>query len=155
MSYDPGYLRQNLPARNSSGATRTPLTDQTASFVIAVVDDDHSVLHSLEYLLESADYTVSLFTSAAALLASGCLSQIDCLISDIDMPDIDGFELLRRVDAARPGLPAILITGYPDRLERLRSSEASNPRFFTKPFQGEELLVAVRDALRGASTVRF
>jgi FixJ family two-component response regulator len=130
------------------------LTDQTVSFVVAVVDDDHSVLQSLEYLLESADYTVRLFTSGAALLSADCLSRIDCLISDIDMPGMDGFELLRRVTAARPGLPTIVITGYRDRLGRLLSSGGSKPRVFTKPFQGAELLAAVGDAIRNASITR-
>ena len=114
-----------------------------------MVDDDRGILQSLQYLLESADYTVRLFTSATALLGSGCLTQIDCVISDIDMPGVDGFELLRLIDAARPGLPAILITGYPDRLERIPLLGGSSPRFFTKPFQGQELLAAVSDALRG------
>jgi len=125
------------------------LTHLRSSFVVAVVDDDHSILQSLDYLLESADYTVRLFTSAAALLDSGCLPQIDCLISDIDMPGMDGFELLRRVHAARPGLPAILITGYPDTLKRLPLLGARKPRFFTKPFQGPQLLAAISDALQG------
>jgi FixJ family two-component response regulator len=125
------------------------LTDPASSFVIAVIDDDRSVLRSLEYLLESADYAVRLFTSATALLDSGGLSQIHCLISDIDMPGMDGFELLCLVNASRPGLPVILITGYPERLDRMRLSGASNPRFFTKPFHGPELLAAVSDALSG------
>src|SRR3982751_4041661 len=86
--------------------------------VVAVVDDDQSILRSLEYLLESADYPVRVFTSGAALLQSGCLSEIACLISDIDMPGMDGFELLRLVHPARPGLPTILITGYPETLKR-------------------------------------
>jgi FixJ family two-component response regulator len=124
------------------------LTDHTSICVVAVVDDDHGILRSLEYLLESADYTVHLFTSAAALLDSGYLPQVDCLISDIDMPGMDGFELQRLLNAARPGLPVILITGYPDRMKRLPSLGGSNPRCFTKPFHGQELLVAVSDALR-------
>src|SRR5262245_22538781 len=116
------------------------MTDCPASgFVVAVVDDDQGILRSLEYLLESADYGVRLFASAAALLDSGCLPVIDCLISDIDMPGLDGFELLRLVHAARPGLPVILITGYPDTLKGLPPLGESNPRFFTKPFQGPEL----------------
>jgi FixJ family two-component response regulator len=123
------------------------MTDPRSAFVVAVVDDDQSILRSLEYLLESADYAVRLFSSARALLDSGCLPQIDCLISDIDMPGMDGFELLRLVHAARPGLPTILITGYPDALKRLPLG-GSNPRFFTKPFEGQELLAAVSDALR-------
>jgi len=124
------------------------MTDARSAFVVAVVDDDQSILRSLEYLLESADYAVRLFTSARALLDSGCLPENDCLISDIDMPGMDGFELLRLVHAARPGLPTILITGYPDTLKRLSPLGGSNPRFFTKPFQGPELLAAVSDALR-------
>ena len=124
------------------------MSTQTSSFVIAVVDDDQSILRSLEYLLESADYAVRLFTSGTALLQSGCLPEIDCLISDIDMPGMDGFEVLRLVHAARATLPTILITGYPDRLKRLPPLGRSNPRFFTKPFQGPELLAAVSDALR-------
>jgi FixJ family two-component response regulator len=124
------------------------MTDHDSGFVVAIVDDDESVLKSLEYLLESADYAPRLFTSASALLDSGCLTEIDCVISDIDMPDMDGFELLRAIHAARPGLPAILITGYPDRLKRLPQFGGSHRRVFTKPFAGPELLAAVRDAQR-------
>ena len=117
------------------------MTEHTSSFVVAVVDDEHSILQSLEYLLESADYAVRLFTSATALLESGCLPQIDCLISDIDMPGMDGFELLRLVNAARPGLPTILITGYPDRLKRL-------------PPLAEAILAASPNHFRGRSCWR-
>ena len=123
------------------------MTDRPARFVVAVVDDDQSILCSLEYLLDSADYTVQLFHSAAELLASGDLDRIDCLISDIDMPGTDGFELLRLVHAARPKMPTILITGYPERLERVWSGE-TNPRVFTKPFKADELLAAVSDGVR-------
>jgi CheY-like chemotaxis protein len=91
---------------------------------------------------------VRLFTSGPELLDSGCLPEIDCLISDVDMPGMDGFELLRLVHGARPGLPIILITGYPDTLKRLPPLGASHFRLFTKPFQGSELLAAVSDALR-------
>lgn len=124
------------------------MTHQPSSFVLAVVDDDQRILRSLEDLLESASYAVRLFTSAPAFLDSGCLPEIDCLISDIDMPGMDGLELLRQVHAARPGLPTILITGYPDRLKRLPPLSGHEPRYFTKPFHGLELLAAVGDALR-------
>jgi len=124
------------------------MTDRPSGFVVAVVDDDQSVLRSLEYLLESADYSVCLFASPTALLDCGCLQEIDCLISDIDMPGMDGFELLRLARAARPGLPTILITGYPDTLKRLPRLGGSDLSVFTKPFQGSALLAAVGDAIR-------
>jgi FixJ family two-component response regulator len=119
-------------------------------FIVAVVDDDAGILRSLEYLLESDDYVVRLFRSGTELLDGRNLEEIDCLISDIDMPGMDGFELLRLVHAARPGLPTILITGYPDTLKRSPPLGGSNSRFFTKPFDGAELLRAVSESLRGS-----
>ena len=127
------------------------MAHQPPGFIVAVVDDDEGILRSLEYLLESADYAVRLFRSGTELLDSDYLEEIDCLISDIDMPGMDGFELLRLVHAARPGLPTILITGYPDTLKRLPPLGSTKPRFFTKPFQGPELLTAISDALQNSA----
>jgi FixJ family two-component response regulator len=124
------------------------MTDHPPGFTIAVVDDDRRILESLKNLLESADYAVRSFASAAALLASDCLAEIDCLISDIDMPVMDGFELLRVAHAARPELPVILITGHPEMLNRLPAIGPGHYRSFKKPFDGQELLTAVSDALR-------
>jgi FixJ family two-component response regulator len=123
------------------------MTERSSALLVAVVDDDPSILRSIEDLLESADYPVRAFMSGAALLESGWLPHIDCLISDIDMPGMDGFDLLRLVHAARPGLPAILITGYPETLQRLTPLGETSPRVFTKPFDGQELLEAVSDLL--------
>jgi FixJ family two-component response regulator len=127
------------------------MTDQSPDFIVAVVDDDQRILESLANLLESADYAVRLYASATALLESGCVAEIDCLISDIDLPVMDGFELLRVIHAARPQLPIILITGHPDLLNRLPPISPDHYRLFKKPFDGQELLTAVSDAL-GKST---
>jgi two-component system response regulator FixJ len=123
------------------------MTERVSGLIVAVVDDDQSVLRALEYLLESADYAVRLFASGQELLDSGCLPQIDCLISDIDMPSMEGYDLLRVVRSMRPELPVILITGYPDTLKRLPIMGAGSPRCVTKPFQGPELLAAVSESI--------
>ena len=124
------------------------MTDHPPGVTIAVVDDDRRILESLKNLLESADYAARSFASVAALLDSDCLAEIDCLISDIDMPVMDGFELLRVAHAARPELPVILITGHPEMLNRLPAIGPGHYRLFTKPFDGQELLTAVSDALQ-------
>ena len=62
---------------------------------------------------------------------------------DIGMPGMDGFELLRAVQAARPQLPVILITGQVDLLDQISPVELGRYRLFTKPFDGEELLTAI------------
>lgn len=126
------------------------MTQHDRGDVVAVVDDDPGILRSLEYLLESADYRVRVFASAAELVDGDCLAEIDCLVSDIDMPGMDGFELLRQIHAARPGLPVVLITGYPETIKRLPAQAAGSPRVFTKPFRGAELLAAISEALRPA-----
>jgi FixJ family two-component response regulator len=116
--------------------------------VVAVVDDDPLVLESLEDLLESADHTVRLFASATAFLESGQLAEIDCVISDIGMPAIDGFELRRLAKVARPELPVILITGRDELANPPRGASLPGAHeVFQKPFNGQELLAAVNKAV--------
>jgi FixJ family two-component response regulator len=90
------------------------------------------------------------FESATTFLESGSLTEIDCLISDIDQPTIDGFELMRQAYAASAKLPVILITGHADILKLWASTSAGHYRLFTKPFDGQELLTAVSDAVRNS-----
>ena len=128
------------------------MTDRLSGYTIAVVDDDQRILESLQNLLESADYAVHSFASAAALLESDWLAEIDCLISDIDMSVMDGLELLRVVRAPRPELPVILITGHPELLNRLPPMGPSHYRLFKKPFADDVLLSAIRHAIERSHT---
>jgi FixJ family two-component response regulator len=115
--------------------------------IIAVVDDDPRVLESLEDLLESAGHTVVAFSSARALLDDGGFTAVGCLIADIGMPQIDGFELHRLARARRPELPVIFITGRHEIADQQRATTAGNQGFFCKPFDGQALLAAVGRAL--------
>jgi DNA-binding NtrC family response regulator len=86
------------------------------------------------------------FVSGAALLDSGCLPGIDCLLLGIDMPG--GDDLLTRIHAVHPGLPTILVTGDPDGLKPLPPLGGIYPGLFTRPCEAAELLAAVSDVLR-------
>jgi FixJ family two-component response regulator len=114
---------------------------------IAVVDDDPRLLESLQELLESAGYAVRSFNAAQLLLNDkAALAEISCLIADIGMPVIDGFELEKRVRQARPELPVILVTGRHEIADQKRAKAQGN-RFFRKPFDSQALLAAVGEAL--------
>ena len=113
--------------------------------MIAIVDDDPRVLESLENLFESAGYAVRTFSSAKALIDAG-LSDIDCLITDIGMPAMDGFELHDLVKKARPDLPVFLITGRHEITDQDRAKGIGG--LFRKPFDAQILLAAIGDVLR-------
>jgi FixJ family two-component response regulator len=117
--------------------------------VVAVVDDDPRLLESLENLFESAGYVVCPFSSARALIDAG-LADIDCLITDIGMPGIDGFELHDLAKKARRDLPVFMITGRHEIGDQRRASAKDINGFFRKPFDGSTLLAAV-DHVLGAT----
>jgi FixJ family two-component response regulator len=118
---------------------------------VAVVDDDRRVLESLEDLLESAGHTVLAFASGQALLQDDAFAAVDCLIADIGMPQLDGFELHRLARARRPELPVIFITGRHEIADQQRAMAAGNQGFFCKPFDGQALLAAIGRALSNAN----
>lgn len=116
-------------------------------YMISVVDDDPRLVESLSDLLESEGYVVRSFRSAQAFLADSiAMSEADCVIADIGMPHIDGFELERLTRLARPELPVILITGRHEIADQQRAI-AQGSRFFRKPFDGQALLGAIGQAL--------
>jgi FixJ family two-component response regulator len=120
------------------------------TFIIAVVDDDPRLLESLRDLLESAGYSVRSFGSGRSFLEDeAALLESDCLVADIGMPVIDGFELENSLKQARPELPVIFITARHEIADQSRAI-AQGSRFFRKPFDGQALLAAIGHALQSA-----
>jgi len=114
---------------------------------IAIVDDDARVLESIKDLLEAAGYSVLLFHSAEALIEGEGADRLDCLITDIGLPLINGFELGRIVRSTCPKLPVIFITGRHENADQQRAAEIGNQALFRKPFDAAALLSAVSQAL--------
>src|ERR1700674_4334957 len=114
---------------------------------VAVVDDDERVLESLENLLESTGHAVRLFTSAQAFLEDEAFSKVDCVISDIGMPALDGFEWERPARAAPPELPVILITCRQELIKGPQVTHRIGTRILLKPVSEQELLRAISKAL--------
>jgi len=112
---------------------------------IAVVDDDSRLLESLENLLESAGYAVRTYSSPRTFLAAG-LTGLDCLITDIGMPEMDGFQLRDVVAKTRPDLPVFMVTGRHEITDQ-PGKAALAAALFRKPIDGQLLLAAVEKTL--------
>ena len=115
--------------------------------IVASVDDDRRVLHSLAMLMESAGYAQQSFTSAEEFLQSPALAAAACVIADVQMPGVDGLELQRRIRLARPELPVVFISAHGDDAVRNRALREGATAFFDKPFDGAALLTAITNAL--------
>jgi FixJ family two-component response regulator len=116
--------------------------------VISVVDDDESVRQSLGGLMRSVGFGVKVFSSAEEFLNSGNPRDTGCLILDVRMPGMDGFELQRRLEASQYEIPVIFITAHGDEELRQRALLAGAVDYLLKPFSEEALLNAVHAALK-------
>lgn len=114
--------------------------------LIAVVDDDEDVRISLETLIAGTGLSVALFPSAEDLLAHEGPAEFDCVVSDVQMPGMDGIQLaseLRR----RGEVPVILITAFGTAEVERRAAAAGVRRSFRKPYDPNALLDEIAAAL--------
>ena len=117
--------------------------------VIAVVDDDADVLRALTRLLGGAGFTVQTFCSAEAFLAREHSESIACLLLDVHMNGMSGFDLQERLAQDQIPLPIIFITAHDDIPTRERARKGGAVAYFAKPFEGHLLIEAIEKALGG------
>lgn len=117
--------------------------------VIAVVDDDADVLRALTRLLGGAGFTVQAFCSAETFLAREHSESIDCLLLDVHMNGMSGFDLQERLAQDQIPLPIIFITAHDDVPTRERARKGGAVAYFAKPFEGPLLIEAIEKALGG------
>jgi len=115
--------------------------------MISIVDDDVSLVEATVSLLESVGYMAEGFRSAQDFLKSPQFPNVDCLILDIRMPSMDGFELQRTLAAGNHSIPIIFVTSHDSDDAKTQATEAGAVAFLCKPFSQNSLLQAVRFAL--------
>jgi FixJ family two-component response regulator len=115
--------------------------------LISVVEDDRSFRESMYRLMRSLGYTVEIFSSATEFLASARLTETACLIADIHMPVMTGLELFRHLIDAGHAIPTILVTAFPNDVDRARALNDGVVCYLPKPFDEEHLTQCVRAAL--------
>lgn len=116
--------------------------------VVAVVDDDDSVRSGLCNLLRSVGYTVHDYSSPRDFLAGAEAGLANCLILDVRMPAVSGFDLQRELTESRFGVPIVFMTGYADVPMSVRAMKAGALDFLSKPFREEDMLEAVAAAVK-------
>ena len=116
--------------------------------LVVVVDDDESVRESLPDLLREFGFATRSFSSAEAFLSSDCLVQTGCLILDIAMPGMTGFDLQRELKVRGHTIPIIFISAHKDEVVRKRAFQQGAVEFLFKPFSDTALLQALNTALR-------
>ncbi|MGY2340182.1 response regulator transcription factor [Pseudomonas sp. SDO5532_S415] len=116
--------------------------------MIAVVDNDESVRMALDSLLRSSGYTVRTYAGAHEFLFSDGPGVTSCLISDIQMPEMDGIRMYEELAATGIHIPVIFITGNPD-AQRPPGIGTQEPiAFLPKPFATDKLLASIETALK-------
>jgi FixJ family two-component response regulator len=116
--------------------------------LVSVVEDDRSFRESMSRLMRSLGYTVEIFSSATEFLASPHLAKTACLIADIHMPVMTGLELYRRLIDTGRAIPTILVTAFPNDVDRARALNDGVVCYMRKPVDEEHLTQCVCAALR-------
>ena len=120
------------------------MTDKT---IIHVIDDDGAMRDSLAFLLDVNGFQPQVYESADAFLGAADRAALDCVISDIRMPGLNGIELVRKLKGEGSSCPVILITGHGDVALAVEAMKAGAVDFIEKPFDDAALLGAIRSAL--------
>jgi FixJ family two-component response regulator len=131
--------------------TKSWMVPLSNTALISVVDDDESFRTAMRAMVESFGYTVAAFASGVEFLGSDRLHDSACLIADVCMPGMSGFELHDQLVAAGLSIPTIFLTAFPDEKGNDRAAKARAVAYLSKPCRRDDLLARIHSALaRGA-----
>ncbi|MCA1326786.1 response regulator [Herbaspirillum sp. alder98] len=114
---------------------------------IAIVDDDGSMRDALSALVRSIGMSGLTYPSADDFVAARGFEQADCVITDVQMPGMSGIELLELLRRQQVNLPVIVVTAYPSAPLQARVTAAGNASFMGKPFDGNDMVARIEQAL--------
>jgi len=118
-----------------------------AAPLVLVVDDDPSVRKGLSRLLESADYAVETFASAAEFLARGSHPGPCCLVLDVKMPGLTGIQLQELLRATGRRMSIVFVSGHADVPTSVKAMKAGAVDLLTKPVDVRDLIAAIQRAM--------
>ena len=122
-------------------------SEKSDAEIVCLVDDDLSVLKSIERLLASDGFSVCAFNKPKEFLTHVQAHTVPLVVLDIWMEEMSGLEVQEQLSALSPQTHVIIITGREDQTAKLAALQSGVIAFFTKPFDGDQFLNAVRGAL--------
>jgi FixJ family two-component response regulator len=122
-------------------------SEKSDTEIVCLVDDDLSVLKSIERLLASDGFSVCAFNKPKEFLTYVQAHAVPLVVLDIWMEEMSGLEVQAQLSALSPQTRVIIITGREDQTAKLAALQLGVIAFFTKPFDGDQFLNAVRGAL--------
>jgi FixJ family two-component response regulator len=126
---------------------KSPETEKlAATAIVSIIDDDVWAREGIKDLVASLGYRTLTFASAEEFLESGFVETTTCLISDLQMPGINGLDLQQRLIERGKSPIVILVTAYPDEKSRARALNAGAVGFLTKPFDEKCLIQCLVEA---------
>jgi FixJ family two-component response regulator len=138
--------------RPHGGFERTARGGVMKKQLVSVVEDDQYFRESMRRLMRSLSYNVEAFSSAADFLASPRLIETTCLIADVHMPAMTGVELHRHLIEAGYTIPTILVTAYPDDVDRARALNDGVVCYLRKPVDEQHLIRCLHAALESGES---
>jgi FixJ family two-component response regulator len=132
--------------RESRLVSASPRQDDHSPLV-CVIDDDVSLLRALRRLLGAGGFQVKTFSSAEDFLECSSSRTAGCLVLDVHLGGLSGFELHERLVAAGRRIPVVFITAHDDAATRDRARRAGAVDYLRKPFDDESLIAGINRAL--------
>lgn len=115
--------------------------------IVAIVDDDLSFREGVSSLVRAAGWRVETFASAEEFLARPRADPPSCLLLDLQLPDLNGLDLQKRIAEGDLAVPIVFISGHGDIPATVRAMKAGAVEFLTKPFDKEQLFCAIAEAM--------
>jgi len=115
--------------------------------IVAIVDDDVSFREGVSSLVRAAGWRVETFASAEEFLARPHADPPSCLLLDLQLPDLSGLDLQKRIAEGDLAIPIVFISGHGDIPATVRAMKAGAVEFLTKPFDKEQLFCAIAEAM--------
>jgi FixJ family two-component response regulator len=118
------------------------------TFTVFVIDDDAAVREAIQGLLKSVNLRSEAFGTAEEFLHGGRPDGPACLVLDVSLPGVNGLDFQRELTDAGIRIPIIFITGHGDIPMTVKAMKSGAVEFLTKPFLDQDLLDAIRQALK-------